>query len=139
MCSGEGLAAKTIGLFVNLFGGWALFGESCLGFFEEEEVVVPDAESLLGALESGGERGGGLGGFGSGFGDVAGGLAGFADGVELVVVLGIEGACVLCEPSARDVDEFAAAEVDLESGLQRYLQGLERPANLLLIFFEGLT
>ena len=92
----------------------------------------------MGALESGGEGGGSLGGFGSGFGYVAGGLAGFADVVELVVVFGIEGAGVLCEPSAGDVDEFVATEVEIERWLEGYFHGVERSTNLLLIFFDRL-
>ena len=76
------LPRRRIGFLVNLFGGGALFGEGCPGFFEEEEVVVPGAQGLLGVLESGGQGGGSLRGGGPGLGDVTGGLAGFADGVE---------------------------------------------------------
>ena len=51
---------------------------------------MPCAGGLLDVFEALGEAGGGLGGFAADLGDVAGGLAGLADGVEVVVLSGIE-------------------------------------------------
>jgi len=71
---GVGLVVEALGIFLNLFDGFAVGRQAGVGLVEEEKVIVPFAERFLRGFEAGGEAGGGFGGIDAGFGQVAGGF-----------------------------------------------------------------
>ena len=90
LCGGVCLLAEVNCFLLKLFGSWTVLGKTFLCFVEEQKAVMPCAQGILSALETGGQTCNGLRVFGSGLGDVARGFSGFTYGVELVILLRVE-------------------------------------------------
>jgi hypothetical protein len=134
---GVGLVVEALGVFLDLFDGFAVRRKVGVGFVEEEKVIVPLAEGLLGGLVAGGEVGSGFRGIDAGFGEVAGGLGDFTERVEILVVLGVEAADVFGEPILGYVDELCAAEVEVDGGGEDGFEVVEPEFDFLLLLLEA--
>jgi hypothetical protein len=103
-----------------------------VGLVEEEKVIVPFAKVFLGGLVASGQGGGGFGGVDAGLGEVACGFGGFAESMEVLVVLRVEAANVFSEPAPDEVDEFCAAEIEVERRAKNGLESGESEFDFLL-------
>src|SRR6267154_4123073 len=101
---GVGALVEALGIFLNLFDGFAVRREVGVGLVEQEKVIVPLAEGFLGGFVTGGEVGGGFGGVDAGLCEVACGFGRFAESVKVLVVLRVEPADVFGEPALGDGD-----------------------------------
>jgi len=101
---GVGALVEALGIFLNLLEGFAVRREMGVGLVEEEKVIVPFAEGLLGGFVAGGEGGGGFGGVDAGLGEVSCGFGGFAESVKVLILMRVEAADVFGEPALGDGD-----------------------------------
>jgi hypothetical protein len=134
---GVGALMEALGILLDLLDGFAVGRQAGVGLVEKEKVIVPFAEGFLGGLEACGEAGGAFGDVDAGFGQVACSFGGFAEGVEVLVVLGVEAADVFGEPGLGDGDEFCAAEVEVDDGSKEGFEVVEAEFDLLLLLLEA--
>src|SRR5580698_6965254 len=124
---------QAAGLCAEFLGQGAAVWQGGLVLVQQRMVVVPGAGRLLYSDEAFREIGGGFGGFASNLGDVTGGLAGFADGVEVVVVFGIESAEGGGQRGLCDVGEASSAEVEIGGGREDWAEFVEVSADIVLV------
>jgi hypothetical protein len=123
---------------VQLFGEGTVGWQGDLGLVEQEEEVVPGADRLLEVDEALGEACGGFGGFTADLSDVTAGFAGFADGVEVVVVGGVEAAEGRAEGGFGGLSEASAGEVELCGRCEDGFEFVEHAEDLASVLLEAL-
>jgi hypothetical protein len=134
---GVGALVEAFRILLDVLDGFAVRREAGVGLVEEEKVIVPFAERFLRGLVTFGEFGDGFGGVGAGFCEVACGFRGFAEGVKILIVVGVETAGVFGEPALGDVDELCAAEIEIEGGAEDGFEIVEPELDFLLFLLEA--